>query len=150
MKKRFLFILWIIIVICGIVAILFIFHKNNKKVLFEQYSFSNISGKNYGYVIYIDGTIQKSEKPKEIKKIDDEELRQLIQLSSEINANDYATNYSSFYGEQTSYAKIYNNKNNSYIELTYSSGNSYKYNTSEATNKILELADELYNKYLDD
>ena len=126
------------------------FIPNNKKILFEQYSLSNISGKNYGYVIYIDGTIQKSEESKEIKKIDDEELRQLIQLSTEVSSNDYTTQYSNFYGEQTSYAKIYNNKSNSYIELTYSSGNSYKYNTSEATNKILGLADELYNKYLND
>ena len=50
MKKRFLFILLIIIIICVIVAILFVIHKNNKKILFEQYSLSNISGKNYGYV----------------------------------------------------------------------------------------------------
>lgn len=130
----------------GIICIIIYSFKKNKTILFEEYAYA--FGTNHGYIIYFDGTIKKSEGMTKSIKIEEEELKQLIQLANNIKPDNYETKYSDIYGAHTAYAKIYSKKYGKYIELTSSSGNSNTYNLSEATNQILKLTNNLYSKYL--
>lgn len=157
------------VIIVGIIITISIFTKkeNNKEAIYknshENYAWTPIS---YGYVIYDDGTIKEYDNydtNKELKTaiINDDELTQLKDLAnlikdeytaginpeSVLNPNSMMGAIGGMDDAGITEKQIYNNKEQKWITL-YKFGDSMGYNNNEETRKVIELTNQLYEKYL--
>lgn len=145
-KKKILLSIIIMSIVIAIIGL--IKYKFNSQLLFKYECYGAL-GEDLGYVIYNNGIIEKSDNSKSAK-ITKVELEQLKQLSGAVEDNDYKVTTSGIYGEGSSITQIYNFHKLQWITLSEAYSNTSRHNESEAIEKILELTDELYDKYLYD
>lgn len=141
-----------IIVLMVILAILYFYNKKNS-VLFKS-SFTNFAWEpiSDGYIIYSNGIIKEYDdynKNKELKsaKISNEELERLKELANKVEDNykeDDSIKMRDF-GVHTS--KIYSKRLKKWIKLS-SFGDMNGNNKTEESQEILNLTQEIYDKYL--
>lgn len=153
LSKKTKIIIIIILLIIGVIG-LFLYHIKNKQMLFiNSYTNNSWGSVSRGYIIYANGKIEEYDvynDDAELKKakISKEELRELKSLANSINSN-YVdrTNSANFFDAGLIEKKIYNSKEKKWI-LLYQSGDKNGYNDTEETEKIIELTQQLYKKYL--
>lgn len=159
----------LIITVVVIIISLILINKFNNKVIFinshDNYAWEPVS---YGYKIYDNGIIEEYDKydnDDELKraKISNEELTKLKELADSVESNytkklnpESILHPNSFAGAMevmwdagVTEKKIYNNKENKWITL-YEYGDTMGYNNTEETKEIIELTEQLYEKYLED
>ena len=151
--KKSKIIIVIILLIMSFVG-LFIYHMMNNRIIF-MYSYKNNSwgSVSRGYIIYVNEKIEEYDAyndDAELKKakISKEEIKELKNLANSINSNYInRTNSANFFDAGLIEKKIYNSKEEKWIIL-YQSGDINGYNDTEETEKIIELTQQLYGKYL--
>lgn len=159
----------LIIIVVGIIISLLLINKFKSKVIFinshENYAWSPVS---YGYKIYNNGIIEEYDEydnEEELKraKISNEELMKLKELADSVeadytkklnpqsilNPNSFAAAMEVMWDAGVTEKKIYNNKEDKWITL-YQYGDTMGYNNTEETKEIIELTEQLYEKYLKD
>ena len=153
-----------ITLICMIACII---HAFNGPLYKQQYSNHAWGYRNYGYVIYKNGTIKEFDKSrdknpdKKLQKaqIAKEELQELKTLASQVK-DEYSdvSSIKEMWGNQVieigpandagvTIRKIYSNRLMRWVFLS-KSGDALGENTHPVTKDILELTDKLYEKYL--
>ena len=143
-----------IIIISIISIVLYLNSKSNNNILFKS-SYENYAwgARSYGYFIYFNGDIKEyddydNDRKLKSAKISNEELAQLKELASMVEdkyEND--TSMGQMFDAGISTEQIYNNKLSKWIVLS-KYGDSMGRNSTETSKKILELTNQLYNKYL--
>lgn len=159
----------LIIIIVGIIISLLRINKINGIVIFinshDNYAWAPVS---YGYKIYDNGIIEEYNEynnDKELKraKISNEELAKLKELADSVefkytkklnpesilHPDSFAGAMKVMWDAGVTEKKIYNSKKSKWITL-YEYGDTMGYNDTEYTKEIIELTEQLYEKYLAD
>lgn len=156
MKKKKKIILGVIIIsiISIVTLVIFIFKNTGKKLYAENYINyawghfeSNLEIYDNGLMIYTANSDEEETKKK--IKISNEELNKLKNLSLLVQDN-YTLKKSDLvmFDVGSTTTEIYNKKIGKWIKLSYSADGGYSgYNESEETKKILDLVDDLTEKY---
>lgn len=154
MKRKILGIAVIIcIIIISIISILLYFYSKDNNILFK-YSYENYAwgARSYGYFIYSNGDIKEyddydNDSKLKSAKISKKELAQLIELSNMVEDKYENDTKWQMIDAGITIKQIYNSKLSKWVILS-KSGDSNGRNSSETSQKILELTNQLYNKYL--
>ena len=162
----------ILIVVLSIIAIAIIISLiliNSKVIFINSYDGNHAcwGTVSYGYKIYDNGIIEEYyeyNNDKELKKvkISKDELTKLKKLANSVESKytkelnpESILHPNSFKGSMEAMSdagvtekKIYNNKKNKWITL-YQFGYTMRYNDTEETKEIIELTEQLYEKYIE-
>lgn len=128
-------------------------NKNIEENILFEFSFENHSWqpKNYGYKIYLNGTIEGYDKYDESKNksatITNDELQQLKKYADTIE-DSYQSNNDRNYDAGSAIYQVYNSKLGKWI-IVKKGGVVTGTNDSDVSDKLVEFADSLYNKYLE-
>lgn len=159
----------LIIIVVGIIISLLLINKVNGKVIFinshDNYAWNPVS---YGYKIYDNGIIEEYDEynnDEELKraKISNEELAKLKELADSVESkytkklnpqsilhpDSFAGAMEVMWDSGVTEKKIYNSQKSKWITL-YEYGDTMGYNDTEETKEIIELTEQLYEKYLAD
>lgn len=149
------------IIILSLFLLKSIINSNNDILFKKEYSNNSWSNENKDFYIYKDGTIKKYNNgiTKKQAKISKDELKKLKDLAKTISNETEVinTNSGSLLDAMSASAadagvikySIYSDKLSSFILLN-ESGNTPVINKSENTYDIINFADSLFNKYLND
>lgn len=151
-EKRLIYIIFIMLIV--IISAFILINKNKKELFIYSYRNSAWGYRNYGYIIYTDGTIKEydyADESRELKsaKISQEELNSLKELANEVDDEYEKDNSMVIYDAGLTTEEIYNSKTKRWIVLS-KWGDAMGSNNSEEAKKILKIVHELYNKYLDE
>ncbi len=160
MSKKTKIILGIICIIIIVTVSIFLYlnikddiNIKNASILFES-SYKNYAwGKQkYGYYIYSNGYIKQYDdynKDKKLKsaKISREELSQLKELANMVEDKYEKSSIPGTYDGGTFSKQIYNENLSKWIVLS-KTGDSMGKNSTEESKRILELTNQLYDKYI--
>jgi len=140
-----------IVVVIGIV--LYLKEQVNSPLFRSSYENYAWGARSYGYVIYSNGTIKEYDdydKEKELKKgkISREELEKLKNLANSVK-NEYKKDSSGMriFDAGVSTKEVYSERLGRWIVLS-KWGDIIGSNSSEESQEILKLTEELYDKYL--
>ena len=152
-KKIILGIIFILIILIA-VLIFFLSHKNSNGILFRKTYVNNAwDHKDYGYVIYSNGIIKEYDninKTRKLRKgkLTESELKELKQLSVKVEDEYVKDTKRKMFDAGLSVYEIYNTKSHKWIVLR-KFGDEMGSNDSEESQKILELTQKLYEKYIE-
>ena len=146
----------ICIIIISIISVVLYLNSKDNNILFkssyENHAWGDIS---YGYYIYFNGDIKEyddydNDRKLKSAKISNEELKQLKKLAS-IVKDKYKKENSriQMFDAGIETKQIYNRRLFKWVILS-KSGDTNGENSTETSQKILELTDTLYNKYLNE
>ena len=146
----------ICIIIISIVSIVLYLNSKSNNILFKS-SYENYAwgARSYGYYIYSNGDIKEydnydNDRKLKSAKISSEELTQLKELAGMVEDKyEVDTSMGQMFDAGTSTEQIYNSKLSKWVILS-KFGDSMSRNSTETSQKILELTNQLYNKYLNE
>ena len=131
-------------------------NSKDNNILFKSSNKSYAFGaRSFGYYIYSNGDIKEyddydNDRKLKSAKISSEELTQLKKLASMVEDKyEKDTSMGQVLDAGTSTKQIYNSKLSKWVILSVF-GDSMGRNSTETSQKILELTNQLYNKYLNE
>lgn len=156
-KSRIIILIVVILIICAIAGAIFYIDKKGKEPLFK-YSYENHTWEDTknGYIIYFNGTIElydeNNKENTKKQKLTKDEIKQLKELANSVEDEyqEYDTEIMGA-GLGTSVDEIYSRRLKKWITISRMEDDGKGGgNLTDKGEEILNLAGELYKKYLED